>query len=172
MSMNSTLAELISAKNQETHTLPQSSSISNAIEKMAKHNIGALVITDDDENVAGVFSERDLLNRVVGAGLDTKTTPLSKVMTPEPICVETSTTVEQAMQQVTDKRIRHLPLVSGGQLQGLISSGDLTAWVVHAQKAEIEGLTEKLKSAAIKNKALIALVVGFCVLVVVGVITG
>lgn len=172
MSMNNTLAEIVSAKNKDTHTLSRNSTVSEAIAKMTDRNIGALVILDDDNGVAGIFSERDLLKRVASKGLDFGATPLSDVMTPDPICVETSMTVEQAMRQITDKQIRHLPLVSGGNLQGLISSRDLTAWAIKAQKAEIEGLSQKLTSAAAKNKALLALIAGFVLLAVIGFLTG
>lgn len=171
MGMQNTLAEIVSAKSPEVHTLTPDSLVSDAIEKMKSRNIGALVILGTDKAVIGIFSERDLLNRVVGPGLDPKTTKLSDVMTAEPICVETSMTVEEAMQKVTEKRIRHLPLVSAGKLQGLISSRDLTAWAVIAQKAEIDGMRQKLASAAAKNRALIVLVIGFCVLVAIGIIT-
>ena len=171
MRMQNTLAEIVSAKSPETHTLTPDDLVSDAIDKMSNRNIGALVIISEDKSVVGIFSERDLLNRVLVPGLDPKTTRISEVMTGEPICVETSMSVEEAMHKVTEKRIRHLPLVSAGKLQGLISSGDLTAWAVSAQKAEIDGLSQKLASAAAKNKALVFLVIGFCVLVAIGVLT-
>jgi signal-transduction protein with cAMP-binding, CBS, and nucleotidyltransferase domain len=171
MSMKSTLAEIVSAKNKDTHTLSQTNLVSEAIEKMSNRNIGALVILGDDGGVSGIFSERDLLNRVAAKGLDPASTALADVMTPDPICVDTSMTVEDAMHEVTDKRIRHLPLVSEGKMQGLISSRDLTAWAVTAQKSEIEGLRTKLASGAAKNKALIALIAGLAILVLIGVLS-
>ena len=171
MGMKNTLAEIVSAKKKDTHTLSQNSMVSEAIEKMSNRNIGALVILGDDGGVSGIFSERDLMNRVVAKNLDPGTTPLSQVMTENPVCVELSMTVEQAMREVTNKRIRHLPLVTDGKLQGLISSRDLTAWSVDAQKAEIDGLTQKLTSAAAKNKALVALIVGLVILVTIGILS-
>ena len=128
---------------------------------MKNRNIGALVVQDDKGAVVGMFSERDLVTRVVGEGLDVKMTKVSEVMTPDPQCVDATMTVEEAMRKVTEERIRHLPLVTGDKLEGLISSGDLTAWALSAQKAEIEGLSQKLGTSATKNKALIALIIGF-----------
>ena len=171
MGMNNTLAEVVSTKNKDTHTLTQSNFISAAIEKMSARNIGALVILGDNDSVVGIFSERDLLKRVAAKGLDFGSTPLSEVMTPDPVCVDTSMTVEQAMREITDNQIRHLPLVSSGKLLGLISSRDLTAWAIKAQKAEIEGLSQKLTSAAAKNKALVALIGGVILLVIIGILT-
>ena len=171
MSMTNTLAEIISAKNKETHTLNQNKSVFEAIENMSSRNIGALVILDDDENLVGIFSERDLLKRVAAQELDAKTTKISEVMTPEPICVDTSMTVQEAMHKVTEKQIRHLPLISGGKLRALISNRDLTAWVANAQKTEIDGLSQKLISVAAKDKALVIFFTVFVVLVVISVLT-
>lgn len=172
MGMNNTLAEIVSSRKHDTHTLPQTGTVSEAIEKMSNRNIGALVILGEDGGISGIFSERDLLNRVAAKNLDYGSTALSEVMTENPICVDVSMTVEEALRKVTDKRIRHLPLVADGKLTGLISSRDLTAWSVDAQKAEIEGLSQKLTSAAAKNKALVALIVGLVVLVTIGILTG
>ena len=170
MRMSSTLAEVVSANTKDTHTLSPNNLVSEAVEKMSNRHIGALVILSDDGGVAGIFSERDLLNHMAAAGSDPGSTVLSDVMTHNPVCVDTSMTVAEAMHQVTEKRIRHLPLVSEGKLQGLISSGDLTAWTVYAQQAEIKGLSQKLASAAAKNRALVALVAGVVILVVIGVL--
>ncbi|MFC1664758.1 CBS domain-containing protein [Pseudomonadota bacterium] len=167
MSMKNTLKEIHSNKNPDIHTLSPNHSVSDAVDKMKNRSIGALVILGNDNSVDGIFSERDLLNRVIGSDLDPKTTKISEVMTPSPICVDTSMTVEEAMRMVTDKRIRHLPLVSDGKLQGLISSRDLTAWVANTQESEIDELNKKLISAEAKNKGMIATVIGVCVLLVI-----
>ena len=168
MGMKNTLKEIHSNRNQEIHTLSQNHLVSDAVEKMKSRNIGAVVILGDDNNVAGIFSERDLLNRVVASGLDPKTTKISEVMTSDPICVNTSMTVEEAMQKVTEKQIRHLPLVSSdGKLQGLIANRDLTAWVVKTQVSEIDGLNQKVASAEAKNKAIVATVIGLGVLLAI-----
>ena len=98
MGMKNTLAEIVSSRKNDTHTLPQNSTVSEAIEKMSNRNIGALVILGDDGGVAGIFSERDLLNRVAAKNLDFGSTALSEVMTENPVCVDLSMTVEEAMR--------------------------------------------------------------------------
>ena len=80
-------------------------------------------------------------------------------------------TVEEAMRKVTAERIRHLPLVTAGKLEGLVSSGDLMAWAMAAQEVEIAGLSHQLRTAVTKNKALIALIIGFSILAIVGILT-
>ena len=170
MGLKNTLAEVVSTNIKKAHVLSQNKLVSDAIENMRSRSIGALVILGDDENVTGIFSERDLLNRVAAPGLDAGTTKISDVMTPEPVCVDTSTTVEEAIQIVTNKHIRHLPLVSAGKLQGLISSADLSEWVVNAQQIEIDGLRQKLIAQSAKSKATIALVIGFSLLVVISIL--
>jgi CBS domain-containing protein len=92
-------------------------------------------------------------------------------MTKDPDCVSPEMSVIDAMRMVNEKRFRHLPLVKDGKLVGLVSSGDLTRWIVDEQKAEINDLSQNAKSLASKNKALIALVGAFAVLIVVGILT-
>ena len=171
MSMQSTLRAIADSKHEGVQSVGPDDLVSDAVGKMKSRNIGALVVLNDDGSLAGIFSERDLLIRVVGEGLDAKTTKVSEVMTPNPQHVEASMTVEEAMRKVTEERIRHLPLVTGDTLEALVSSGDLTAWALSAQKAEIEGLSQKLGVSVMKNKALIALIIVFLVLILIGVLT-
>jgi len=74
----------------------------------------------------GIFTERDAITRVLGTGLDPVSTNVSGVMTKNPVCVSTSTTLEEAMSIVTNQRIRHLPVVEDDKVLGMVSSGDLT----------------------------------------------
>lgn len=171
MSMRSTLRTIADSKHEGIQSASPEDLVSEAVDKMVNRNIGALVVLDEEGGVVGVFSERDLLTRVVGQGLDAAATKVSEVMTPDPLCVEASLTVEDAMRKVTEEHVRHLPLVTGSKLEGLISSGDLTAWAVKAQEEEIEGLSHKLQVSVIKNKALIILFIVFAVLIVIGILT-
>jgi len=165
MSLRSALRTIAEHKRDEIHTASPEDLVFDVVEKMKKLNIGAMIISKADGAVAGIFTERDLLTRVVAEGLDVKTTKMSEVMTPDPQCVEASMTVEDAMRKVTGQRIRHLPLTTGGKLEGVISSGDLTVWALRAREVEVEGLNQKLK----KHKAVIALIIGFALLVIIGV---
>ena len=80
----------------------------------------------EDDQLIGIFTERDAITRVLGAGLDPASTYISAVMTKNPVWVPTSTTLEEAMSIVTSRRIRHLPVVENGKVLGVVSSGDLT----------------------------------------------
>lgn len=171
MSMQSTLRAIADSKHEAVQSVSPDDLVVDAVDKMKSRNIGALVVLNEDGSLAGIFSERDLLTRVVGEGLDAKTTKVLEVMTPDPQRVDATMTVEEAMRKVTEERIRHLPLVTGDTLEALVSSGDLTAWALTAQKAEIEGLSQKLGVSVLKNKALIALIIVFSILILIGILT-
>lgn len=114
---------------------------------MHEHNIGALLVTEGD-NLIGISTERDVLFRVVHAGLDPLSTKVFQVMTPDPMSVKPTATVEQAMQLVTQKRIRHLPVAEAGRLYGLVSSGDLTRAVASDQESQIDSLIRSVRVMA------------------------
>jgi CBS domain-containing protein len=116
-------------------------SVTEAIRLMNGENIGAVMVMEDDE-IIGIFTERDALNKVLAAGIDPVSTKVSEVMTRDPYCVDPSTTVEEAMAIVTHHRVRHLPIVHNGKLVALISSGDLTRWLVEDQAGEIRELVD------------------------------
>lgn len=106
---------------------------------MNRQRIGSVVVKKVDI-VSGIFTERDILTRVVSAGRDPKATLVREVMTEsyQYICSETS--VEDAMQMMTDKRVRHLPVLDDGHLVGMISIGDVTRWLLKVNEMEAENL--------------------------------
>ncbi len=169
--MVTTLRTVADSKHQEVQTTSPTDTVAVAVKKMTDRGIGALVVMGEDRRIAGIFSERDVLNRIVAENRDPNTTNVAEVMTPDPICVEASTTIEEAMRKISELRIRHLPLVSGEKLVNMISSGDLTAWIVKAQRAEIQSVSDKLAIALTKNKVTIVLAVIFVVLAIVGMLT-
>jgi CBS domain-containing protein len=116
-------------------------SVTECVRLMNSENIGAVLVMDND-HIAGMFTERDALNKVLAQGTDPAGTNVSEVMTKDPYCVDPSTTVEEAMGVVTHHKIRHLPIVHNGKLVGLISSGDLTHWLVEDQIGEIRELVD------------------------------
>ncbi len=116
-------------------------SVTESVRQMNSENIGALLVMEDDK-LTGIFTERDALNKVLAAGIDPTSTKVSEVMTKDPYCVDPSTTVEEAMSIVTDRRVRHLPILHNGSLVGLISSGDLTRWLVEDKAGEIKDLVD------------------------------
>jgi CBS domain-containing protein len=112
------------------YVLPASASVSDAVELMAKHDIGAVLAMTEDDLVAGIFTERDLLTRVVHAGLNPQATPLSLVMTRDVRFVSPGTSVEAAMALMHLQRHRHLLVIDGAQVHGLVSMRDLVYQLV------------------------------------------
>ena len=116
-------------------------SVTDTIRLMSEQKIGAILVIED-EHLAGIFTERDALNKVLAAGIDPLSIKVSDVMTKEPFSVDPSTTVEEAMGIVTQRRFRHLPVVHNGKVVGIVSSGDLTHWLVEDQVGEIRELVD------------------------------
>lgn len=111
----------------------------DAIKLMAEKNIGALPVVANDRLV-GVFSERNYARNVFLKGKASPTTPISEVMSERPVCVFPDQTVEECMALMTDKLIRHLPVLEGNQLVGIISIGDLVKSIIREQKFMIDQL--------------------------------
>lgn len=114
----------------ELYSVPASASVAEAVELMAQREVGAMLVMTEDQLVAGIFSERDLLMRVVRAGLDARHTPISLVMTRDVRFVTPGTTVEAAMALMHLRRHRHLLVMDGPQVHGLVSMRDLVYQVV------------------------------------------
>lgn len=123
------------------HTVSANVTVFEAVQKMNQHRIGAMLVLDGSK-LAGIFTERDALTRVIAASLDPKSTPLAKVMTAQVLTVEPEATVQQVMDIFAEKRCRHLPVIQDGQLVGLISIGDVSRWVANAHRAEAESLRQ------------------------------
>ena len=168
--MQNSLGSILETKGREIHSATPTTPISEAVREMHDHRVGSMLIMDGGR-LAGILTERDVLFRVVDQGIDPTSTPVSRVMTENPKTVSTDMSVEEAMREVSDSRIRHLPLVDGDKVVGLVSSGDLTRWVVDAQKEDITGLQQEVKKEGFKFKTTIALVVAFVILIAVGVVT-
>jgi len=137
--MNTALDKVLEQKGRQVYVTSPSQTVLDAIKSMQDKQVGALVVLDDG-NPVGVFTERDVLNRVVARESNPAEMTVSDVMTKSLVVVSPSTTVQQAMAIVTEKRCRHLPVMDGDDLVGVVSSGDLTYWVVKSQSYEIENL--------------------------------
>ena len=123
------------------HSVKPDTLVMECARTMAAEKIGALIVMDS-ERLIGIFTERDALNKVLAAGLDPRGTKVSEVMTKDPYCVSPTTTVGTAMQLVTKRRFRHLPIVDNGKVLAVLSSGDLTHWLVKDQMGEIRELVD------------------------------
>jgi CBS domain-containing protein len=120
------------------HSLPASSNVAEAVETMAANEIGALVVSTEDQLVAGIFTERDVMMRVVRAGLDPKRTPLSLVMTRDVHFVSPGTTLEAALALMYVHRHRHLLVIDGPHVHGLVSMRDLAYQLIRHGEGRFE----------------------------------
>lgn len=140
--MNTSIATLLEQKGAGAiYTVPTTVTVAEAVQAMNTHKVGSVLVMNG-LRLAGIFTERDVLRRVVGADIDPRFTPITKVMTADVITIERSTTVQQVMDTFTEKRCRHLPVVEDGQLVGLISIGDVSRWVANLERAEAESLRQ------------------------------
>ena len=144
--MNAPLANVLALKGNDVVTVAPETTVLVAVQQMNDRKIGALLVLDRGRPV-GIFTERDVLVRVVAAGLDPKGTPVGEVMTRSPVAVRSATTVGEAMRIITERRCRHLPIVDDSRLLGLISIGDLTSWLVRDQERTIADLHDYMNRA-------------------------
>jgi CBS domain-containing protein len=131
-----------------TFTLPAAATVSEAVDLMSREHIGAVLAMTEDDLVAGIFTERDLLNRVVQPGLDPKTTPLSMVMTSDVRFVSPSTPVEAAMALMHVQRHRHLLVIDGPRVHGLVSMGDMVRQLLLHGQGRFEAAVRKVETGS------------------------
>ena len=122
----------------------------DAIRLMDEKNIGALPVVDN-KTLVGVVSERDYTRKIIVKGRSSKDTPVSDIMTKELLTVNPSNSVAECMRIMTEKRVRHLPIVEGTKLVGILSIGDVVNWLMSALKEMIDNL-ERYSLAEIKDK--------------------
>lgn len=138
-----TAQSVLDRKGTEVATVDRHATILDAARLMNERRIGALVVVDK-EKVVGIFTERDILCRVVAEECDPAQTHVGDVMTSPMACCRRDTKIAECQAVMTDKRIRHLPVVEAGTLYGMISSGDILALNSDDQQATIEYLNEYL----------------------------
>jgi CBS domain-containing protein len=139
-----TVQQILSNKGSQVWTVGKRVTVQQAAILMNEHRIGALVVLDQNQ-VAGMFTERDVLRRVVGEYRDPAQTYVEDVMTADVVCGTPETTIDEARGAMKNRRIRHLPVVDcEGQLRGLISIGDLNAFQAATQEQTIHLLHEYL----------------------------
>ncbi len=138
-----TAKTILERKGSGVATVDHQTTVLDAAKLMNERRIGALVVTSGDR-VIGIFTERDMLIRVVAAGKPPETIVVGDVMTAPMACARRDTKLSECRSVMTAKRIRHLPVVEEGKLYGMISSGDILASEVQEQQATIEYLHEYL----------------------------
>jgi CBS domain-containing protein len=137
--MNTPISAILERKGSTVFSIGPGATIAEAVAEMNRHRVGSIIVLDGGKLV-GIFTERDVLRRVVGAGLDPKQALVADVMSAGVITITLSASVEDTMKLFTEKRCRHLPVVEEGRLIGTISIGDITRWMSDHHRAEAEHL--------------------------------
>jgi len=134
-----TVKDILNRKGNHIYSVHPQETVYDAIKKMADLNIGALMVLKNDK-IAGIVSERDYRNKVILKGRTSATTPVKDIMVNQVFCVNSTDNINLCMQLMTEKKIRHLPVLDNGKLVGIISIGDVVKSVIDQQKSEIDGL--------------------------------
>jgi CBS domain-containing protein len=134
--------DVLATKGNQVHTIAPDATALDAIKRMNQFKIGALLVMDKGQ-VVGIFTERDVLRRVVGMERSPSEFKVADVMTADVICVEPETDLDEVSSIMKEKKIRHVPVCDGdGKLQGMISIGDVNAHHASNQEATIHFLSE------------------------------
>jgi CBS domain-containing protein len=137
-----TVAEILSEKGREVATIVPERTIAEAVDELARRRIGALVVIDGRNRVAGIVSERDVVRSLASRGAALLDEPVGSIMTREVVTCRESETIDQVMGRMTRGRFRHLPVVEGGRLVGIVSIGD----VVKARIEEVVHEAEDMRT--------------------------
>ena len=139
--MNTPIAVLLARKGSSVFSVAVAASVADAVRVMNLNQVGSIIVMQGGQ-LAGIFTERDVLTRVVASGRVPEFTSMADVMTRNPITVTPRATVEEVMSLFTERRVRHIPVVSetDESLVGLISIGDVTRWMVDSHRSEAEQL--------------------------------
>lgn len=140
-----TIRQLLEGKSGSLCTIGPGASVLDALKLMAEKNIGALLVVENDKLV-GILSERDYARKVILQGKSSHDTPIKEIMTEGAVCVRPDNTVEECMALMTDKRVRHLPVVENEKLLGVLSIGDLVKETISEQQATIKQLESYIHS--------------------------
>jgi CBS domain-containing protein len=137
----SRVQEILDEKGHEVLEIETDATVFEAVKRMVEAGVGSLLVMDGG-NVAGIFTERDYLRRMTLEGRDDKETSVRDVMSSPLVVVTPQNTIDECMAMMTDRRIRHLPVVDGGDVVGIVSIGDIVKFKSKQQSFEIKYLTD------------------------------
>jgi CBS domain-containing protein len=139
MEITTTVGSILNRKGTTVWSVSPTNTVFEAISMMAEKNVGALPVLEGDRLV-GMISERDYARKIILLGRGSRETSVAEIMTVNLKTVDLSESVQECMQIMTENRVRHIPVLEGGTLAGLISIGDCVNWIISAQTAAIDDL--------------------------------
>jgi len=135
------VSEILRGKGADVLKIEASATVFDAIKKIVDKNVGSILVTEGDE-VVGIMTERDYLRKIIVLGRTSHETLVSEIMTSPLVYVTPETTIEESMAIMTDRRIRHLPVVESDEVVGIVSIGDIVKFQSREQSFQIKYLTE------------------------------
>jgi CBS domain-containing protein len=139
-----TVGEFLARKGSEVYSVAPSSTVYEALELMAEKNIGAVIVMDEKKRIHGIFSERDYARKMIIEGRSAHTTKVKEIMTTLLVSVNPDTRIHECMALMTEKRIRHLPVLDGQRLLGVVSIGDVVKSMLTEQEMVISQQAYKI----------------------------
>ncbi len=140
------LSEILDEKGGEVFEIDAGASVFEAVQQMVERNVGSLLVTEKGE-ITGIVTERDYLRRVTLEGRTDRDTAVREIMSSPLIVVTPETTIDECMALMTDRRVRHLPVVEGGAVVGVVSIGDVVKFKSRQQTFEIQYLTDYITAS-------------------------
>ncbi|MGA2479908.1 MAG: CBS domain-containing protein [Spirochaetia bacterium] len=139
-----TVGEFLSKKGSTVWSVDPGATVFQALKLMAEKNIGAVVVMDAEKRIHGIFSERDYARKMMGEGMNAQATKVGEIMTTLLVTVNPDTRINECMALMTEKRVRHLPVIDGEKLVGVVSIGDVVKSVVTEQEMVISQQAYKI----------------------------
>ena len=139
MNPNASVSEILNYKGTNVWTISPDATVFEALQMMADKNVGALLVTERAQLV-GIITERDYSRKVVLKGRSSRETAVRQILSGNTITVAPSQSVEECMRMMTERHVRHLPVLDGEKIVGVISIGDLVNWIISAQTVTIQQL--------------------------------
>ena len=136
MEISTPIQSILSRKGAEVWSVAPDDTVLDAISRMAMYDVGALPVLQGGR-LLGMISERDYTRKIILFGRSSRDTSVAEIMTRDPIVVEPGDSVQDCMQLMTDNRVRHLPVMAGGIVVGMLSIGDVVNWIIGAQDAAL-----------------------------------
>jgi CBS domain-containing protein len=143
MITNATVGNLLHHKGSTVWTISGGATVFDAIRLLAEKNIGALPVMEGDRLI-GIFSERDYTRKIALEGKSSRATPVKDIISSPVLSVTSQHTIEDALRLMSEKHIRHLPVIDAGKMVGFVSIGDMVNWIISAQSAAIDQMESYL----------------------------